>query len=60
VDNTNDWKTFEKFLIQGLKHFEVIDSKFTGKITLHLNDGNLCDIDRHEVGMRKILTKHSP
>ncbi len=55
MDNLSEWKTFEKFLLQGLKHFGVIDSKFTGKITLHLNDGNLCDIDRYEVGIKRIL-----
>ena len=55
VDSPDEWKTFEKFLVQGLKHFGVIDSKFTGKITLHLNDGNLCDIDRYEVGIKRIL-----
>jgi len=53
VDNTNEWKTFEKFLLQGLKHFGITDSKFTGKITLHFNDGGLCDIDRFEIGLRK-------
>jgi hypothetical protein len=57
MDNPNEWKTFEKFLAQGLKHFGVIAPNFTGKITLHLNDGNLCDIDRFEVGLRKKLNK---
>ena len=55
TDNPNEWKTFEKFLVQGLKHFGVIDPKFTGKITLHLNDGCLCDMDRFEVGIKRIL-----
>jgi hypothetical protein len=53
MNNLNEWKTFENFLLQGLKHFGIIDPKFTGKITLHLNDGGLCDIDRFEVSLRK-------
>lgn len=55
MDRSDEWKSFEKLLLQGLKHFGLIDAKFTGKITLHLNDGGLCDIDRFEVGLRKKL-----
>jgi len=53
VDNPNEWKIFERLLLQGLKRYGIIDSKFTGRITLHFNDGNLCDIDRFEIGLRK-------
>jgi len=53
----DEWKQFEKVLLQGLKHFGLIDSNFTGRITLHLNNGGFCDIDRFEVGLRKKMEK---
>lgn len=59
TEKSDEWKQFEQFLINGLKHFGMIDPTFTGRITLHMNRGNLCDIDRFEVGIRKSLTKHS-
>jgi len=53
----NGWKMFEKILIRGFKHFGIIPNDFTGNLTLHINDGNLCEIDRFERGLRKRVVK---
>jgi hypothetical protein len=57
MNQSDEWKQFEKVLLQGLKYFGMIDSNFTGRITLHLNNGSLCDIDRFEVGLRKKIER---
>jgi hypothetical protein len=48
METLNDWKSFEKFLISGLKNFGLIDQKFTGQVTLHFNEGGLSDIEKLE------------
>ena len=51
--NIQTWKEFERILVDGLKQFGVIDSKFTGQITLHFNLGGLSDCDKYEKSLKK-------
>lgn len=53
MDKAQELKEWEKLIVNGMKCAGLIGDRFTGQITLHFNDGSICDIDKLEKGLKK-------
>lgn len=53
--NLSAWKQFKKLMMQELLKYGIVPERFTGYLTIHCNDGEICEMDRVEKNILKRL-----
>ncbi len=45
----------DQLLVELLIKAKIIPQGFTGQVILHIGQGGLCDVERYEKGLKKLL-----